>query len=132
MLCKIVYFDEDSVTDFVQIVAGGQLEKTTELLNQSQVNGKTELGAKAGIGLSGVFRALMGFEGSASVGASIGASFNSNEMAKNIVKNTILTDFIDLVEQYSAEEQTEPEKKIIENFRGIQLVPQKILYHILH
>ena len=106
-----MYFDEDSVTDFVQIVAGGQLEKTTELLNQSQVNGKTELGAKAGIGLSGVFRALMGFEGSASVGASIGASFNSNEMAKNIVKNTILTDFIDLVEQYSAEEQTEPEKK---------------------
>ena len=53
MLCKIVYFDEDSVTDFVQIVAGGQLEKTTELLNQSQVNGKTELGAKVGIGLSG-------------------------------------------------------------------------------
>ena len=88
MLCKIVYFDEDSVTDFVQIVAGGQLEKTTELLNQSQENGKTELGAKVGIGLSGVFRALMGFEGSASVGASIGASFNSNEMAKNIVKNT--------------------------------------------
>ena len=41
MLCKIVYFDEDSVTDFVQIVAGGQLEKTTELLNQSQENEKT-------------------------------------------------------------------------------------------
>lgn len=125
MLCKIVYFDEDSVTDFVQIVAGGQLEKTTELLNQSQENGKTELGAKVGIGLSGVFRALMGFEGSASVGASIGASFNSNEMAKNIVKNTILTDFIDLVEQYSAEEQTEPEKKIIENFSGYTISAPK-------
>ena len=102
-----------------------QLEKTTELLNQSQENGKTELGAKVGIGLSGVFRALMGFEGSASVGASIGASFNSNEMAKNIVKNTILTDFIDLVEQYSAEEQTEPEKKIIENFSGYTISAPK-------
>ena len=31
-ICKIVYFDEDSVTDYVQIVAGGTLEKTTELL----------------------------------------------------------------------------------------------------
>ena len=89
MLCKVVYFDEDSVTDFVQIVAGGQLEKTTELLNQSQENGEAELNAKVGIGLSGVFKALMGFEESASLGASIGASFNSNEMAKNIVKNTI-------------------------------------------
>ena len=67
----------------------------------------------------------MGFEGSASVGASIGASFNSNEMAKNIVKNTILTDFIDLVEQYSAEEQTEPEKKIIENFSGYTISAPK-------
>ena len=25
-ICKIVYFDEDSVTDYVQIVAGGELE----------------------------------------------------------------------------------------------------------
>ena len=31
-ICKIVYFDEDSVTDYVQIVAGGELENTTELL----------------------------------------------------------------------------------------------------
>ena len=29
-ICKIVYFDEESVTDYVQIVAGGELEKTTE------------------------------------------------------------------------------------------------------
>ena len=31
-ICKIVYFDEESVTDYVQIVAGGELESTTELL----------------------------------------------------------------------------------------------------
>ena len=43
MLCKVVYFDEDSVTDFVQIVAGGQLEKTTELLNQSQDKGEADI-----------------------------------------------------------------------------------------
>lgn len=31
-ICKIVYFDEESVTDYVQIVAGGELQNTTELL----------------------------------------------------------------------------------------------------
>ena len=33
-ICKIVYFDEDSVTDYVQIIAGGALEKTTQLLKK--------------------------------------------------------------------------------------------------
>ena len=36
-LCKIVYFDEDSVTDYVQMVDGGELEKTTELLDRKSV-----------------------------------------------------------------------------------------------
>lgn len=125
MLCKVVYFDEDSVTDFVQIVAGGELEKTTELLNQSQENGEADVSAKAGIGLSGVFKALIGFESSGSVGASIGTSFNSNEMAKNIVKNTILTDFIDLVGKYAAENQAESKKKIIEKFSGYTISTPK-------
>lgn len=44
-ICKIVYFDEDSVTDYVQIVAGGSLETTTELLKSSEVNEKQEVGA---------------------------------------------------------------------------------------
>lgn len=41
-LCKVVYFDEDSVTDYVQIVSGGTLEKTAELLQESgkQLEGK--------------------------------------------------------------------------------------------
>ena len=34
-ICKIVYFDEDSVTDYVQIIAGGELEKTTQLLKET-------------------------------------------------------------------------------------------------
>ena len=95
MLCKIVYFDEDSVTDFIQIVAGGKLEKTTELLNETNDNGKAEVNGKANVGIGGVLRALVGFEASVSTEASLETSFNSNQMAKNIVKNTILTDFID-------------------------------------
>ena len=50
-ICKIVYFDEDSVTDYVQIVAGGTLEKTTELLNSSDLSEeqKADVSAKGGI-----------------------------------------------------------------------------------
>ena len=46
-ICKIVYFDEDSITDYVQIVAGGSLETTTELLKSSEANEKQEVGVNA-------------------------------------------------------------------------------------
>lgn len=41
-ICKIVYFDEDSVTDYVQIIAGGALEKTTQLLKETDKNINTD------------------------------------------------------------------------------------------
>ncbi len=41
-LNKIVYFDEGSVTDYVQIVAGGKLEKTTELLDLDNSGGNAD------------------------------------------------------------------------------------------
>jgi hypothetical protein len=97
-LCKIVYFDEDSVTDYVQIVAGGKLEKTTELLNESSNSGNAETGAKTSVGFGGLLKALIGFEASASLGASLETSFNATGVVKNIVKNTMLTDFIAIFE----------------------------------
>lgn len=96
-ICKIVYFDEDSVTDYVQIVAGGKLEKTTELLNQTKDSGDAGATTKGSIGFGGILKALIGFGVSASAEASIETSFNTDRMAKNIVKNTILTDFIDIL-----------------------------------
>lgn len=48
---KIIYFDEESVTDYVQIVEGGKLEKTTELLNgtEENLNAKTKTSGSVGI-----------------------------------------------------------------------------------
>ena len=51
---KIVYFDEDSVTDYVQIVVGGSLKTTTELLKSSEKNEKQEVGATAKAGIGGI------------------------------------------------------------------------------
>lgn len=33
---KIIYFDEESITDYVQIVEGGEMQKTIELLNETE------------------------------------------------------------------------------------------------
>lgn len=96
-LCKIVYFDEDSITDYIQIIMGGRLEQTTELLNEGIDEGHTGVDAKAGIGVGKMLKALVGFDASASVEGSLSTAFNTHEMAKNIIKNTILTDFINVL-----------------------------------
>ena len=85
-ICKIVYFDEDSVTDYVQIVAGGELENTTELLKSKDAEEEQNLQAKGKVGIGGVFKALLGWEAGASADISAGLSFNSSKMVKNIVK----------------------------------------------
>ena len=54
-ICKIVCFDEDSVTDYVQIVAGGDLEKTTELLKSRDTQEGQNLQANGKVGIGGVF-----------------------------------------------------------------------------
>nr|WP_278184007.1 DUF6414 family protein [Clostridium perfringens] len=66
----------------------------TELLNETKknVDGKINVGAKGNI--TGIFSALVGLESRVSVDASIGVTLNTNKMTKNIVKNTILTDFL--------------------------------------
>ena len=88
-ICKIVYFDEDSITDYVQIVAGGSLETTTELLKSSEANEKQEGGVTAKGGIGGIFKALVGWEASANGDISAGLALNRNKMVKNIMKNTI-------------------------------------------
>lgn len=106
-ICKIVYFDEDSVTDYVQIIAGGELEKTTQLLKETNISVGAEDSASGKAGISGVFKALLGLEAQASAKASMGITLNTNKMAKNIVKNTILTDFLGVLNE---ETQTKRKK----------------------
>lgn len=121
-ICKIVYFDEESVTDYVQIIAGGELENTTELLKSR--NGQGELSTQAGGkgGISGVFKALLGWEASASANVSAGVSFNSSKMVKNIVKNTILTDFLKAIEDVdTGKSVSKLPKGTIKRFKGYKI-----------
>ncbi len=121
-ICKIVYFDEESVTDYVQIVAGGELENTTELLKSRDAQEEQAVQANGKVGISGIFKALLGWEAGASAEVSAGLSFNSSKMVKNIVKNTILTDFLKIIEDSSTGKATSRlPKGTIKQFKGYKI-----------
>ena len=113
-ICKIVYFDEESITDYVQIVAGGELTNTMELLSSQDLKEEQSARINGKTGISGVFKALLGWEAVAAGEIAGGISFNNNRMARNIVKNTILTDFLKTLEESS------DLKKVFQSFhRGL-------------
>lgn len=121
-ICKIVYFDEDSVTDYVQIVAGGELENTTELLKSRDAQEEQNVQVNGKVGISGIFKALLGWEAEASANISAGLSFNSSKMVKNIVKNTILTDFLNTIEDCSqGKNNSRLPKGTIKKFKGYKI-----------
>ena len=124
-ICKIVYFDEDSVTDYVQIIAGGELEKTTQLLKETDKNVNTEASVSGKAGISGVFKALLGLEAQASADASMGISLNTNKMAKNIVKNTILTDFLGILNDEKQNRKGKISQGSIKKFEGYTISVEK-------
>lgn len=49
-ILKIIYFDETFVADYMQIIAGGELKKTTEFV--TDVSTDLNASADAGFGLS--------------------------------------------------------------------------------
>ncbi len=113
---KIIYFDEESITDYVQIVEGGKMEKTTELLNETEESLESNTKASASAGISGVFKAILGLESKIEANLELGTSLNANKMAKNILKNTILTDFINILEKGNSS---------IENFKDYKIFVEK-------
>ena len=126
-ICKIVYFDEESVTDYVQIMTGGELETTTELLNSRDANEKQGVEGKAKGGISGVFKALLGWEATVSADVSAELGFSSNKMVRNIVKNTILTDFLNAIDNDEKGKQSASKlsKGAIKKFSGYVISAEK-------
>lgn len=100
---KIVYFDEMFVSDFMQIIAGGELKKTTEFITEvnSDIEGSAKLEAGIGAeksGLPKIFSFLSGTKLNVEVGSEANAIRKSEKIAKNILENTLLADFIALLE----------------------------------
>lgn len=125
-ICKIVYFDEESVTDYVQIVVGGDLENTMELLKSTDAQEEQSVKVEGKVGIGGIFKALLGWEANAAAGLSAGLKFDSSKMMKNIVRNTILTDFIKVIENSSiGKNVSRLPKGTIKQFKGYKISVEK-------
>lgn len=99
---KIVYFDEAFVADFMQIIAGGELKKTTEFITEVNSGIEGTAGIEGGIGteknaLSKIFTFLSGATFNAEASVNTNLSRKSDRIAKNILENTLLADFIALL-----------------------------------
>ena len=97
-LTKVIYFDESSVTDYIQIIEGGQLVKTTELLSGDTDNGKAKVAGELSVGISSLFKNLIGIGAKVQANSELETSFKSETLIKTILQNTILTDFLDIIE----------------------------------
>ena len=136
---KIVYFDEAFVADFMQIIAGGELKKTTEFITEVNAGIEGNAGAQGSIGtesnaLSKIFSFLSGATINAEAGVNTNLSRKSNRIAKNILENTLLADFIALLDSDQRRSKNKRCSGIrvfpkvivrpeVNSFSGIKIVP---------
>lgn len=100
---KIIYFDETFVADFMQIIAGGSLKKTTEFISEvnSGLNGAASIETKIESNnspISKFFSFLSGVSISMGADANANISKNTDKIVKNILENTLLADFVTLLD----------------------------------
>lgn len=122
---KIIYFDEPFVADFMQIIAGGELKKTTEFISEVNSGIAGEAGVDGSIGtekngLSKIFSFLSGAKINAEAGVHADLSRKSNRIARNILENTLLADFIALLD---ADKRRKKNKRCT----GIKIFPKVVV-----
>ena len=113
---KIVYFDEDSATDYLVIQNGGSF--LMEDLNENKIGGNGEV--KVGAKLKSLFNSLF-IKGDASIDSNIGVYTSGENLIKTTITNTTLSDFLDIL--------MEDKKDIccLENFQ-LEIMKNSIAY----
>ena len=89
-LIKIVYFDEESASDLLDIVAGGKETSSKELTKERAAEVEAEARARA----AAKFNWLPFFGGSAEAGAAASVSAVGRSILNKTLSNTILTDYL--------------------------------------
>lgn len=95
---KVVYFDEESVSDLLDISAGGKEAQTTERVKERAA----DVHSNADIKLAAKFNWLPFLGGSAEVGAGASASSLGRSIFNKTLSNTILTDYLAKVDEFPA------------------------------
>ena len=109
-MIKVVYFDDQSATDYLYIYDGGAKVQTSDKVKEKS----SELAGKASAGLFAKLSWLpfVGGEGSAEIDAGLG--YKTNSLIKTTLSNTVLTDFLERIKT--------DEKRIIEKIKHDNVV----------
>lgn len=89
-LIKIVYFDEQSASDYLDISAGGKLETSSE----DQKDKTSELQASAGAKIAARLSWMPFFDAQADASAEAEISRNTSSLLRQTLSNTVLTDYL--------------------------------------
>lgn len=92
-MIKVVYFDDNSATDYLNIYDGGSKVKTSEEIK----NKNKEFANKTSAKLYAKLNWLPFVGGEAQTGASADLSFNATSLIKTTLSNTVLTDFLEKI-----------------------------------
>lgn len=131
---KIIYFDEGSATDYIQLVNGGVLKRTTELIAEANENAEIEAEVGLSVGKKGLFRLLGGAGLNASIEGKAGVDFQKDKIAKTILENTVLTDFVEIIDSDSKKRKEESKQhRSMLQFKKIRMSPieESFSYYML-
>lgn len=102
-MIKIVYFDEESASDYLDITAGGKAQSTSEDVKKRTTDIHADVEAK----LSAKFSWLPFLGTSGDIGAGAGFSRAGESILSKTLSNTILTDYLTEVERDNRIEKLE-------------------------
>ena len=94
-MIKIVYFDEESTSDLLDIAAGGKESSSRESSKERAAAIEAEAGAKA----AAKFNWLPFFGGSTEASVAASASTIGHSILNKTLSNTILTDYLNKVNE---------------------------------
>lgn len=108
------------------------MEKTQELLKDTLDKAVGETGVSTKLGLSGILKTFLGNEATVSATGELDTSYTHERMVKNVIKNTILTDFINIIRANSREDtESENGNYAIKRFTKYMIeAPQESLSYI--
>lgn len=92
-MIKVVYFDDYSATDYLNIYDGGSKMKTSEEIKDKSKEFASKTSAKLFAKLSW----LPFIGGEAETGASADFSYNASSLLRTTLSNTVLTDFLEKI-----------------------------------
>lgn len=94
-MIKIIYFDDESATDILNIKNGGNLIQTS--VDEEGKKSEKEVQGKVNIGL-GIKKLLGLLRAEGNINLDISTFKNNSKFIESTISNTILTDFINYVE----------------------------------